>query len=35
MLYVRCREHADRKASPTVVIIDSQSVKSPGKGALD
>jgi transposase len=27
-LYVRCREQAERKASPTTAIIDSQSVKS-------
>ena len=32
-LYVRCREQADRAASPTAAIIDSQSVKSAGKGA--
>ncbi len=31
-LYVRCREQADREASPTAAIIDSQSVKSAGKG---
>ena len=31
-LYVRCREAADRQASPTVAIIDSQSVKSADKG---
>ena len=31
-LYVRCREAADRQASPTVAIIDSQSVKSAEKG---
>jgi transposase len=30
-LYVRCRERADRDASPTVAIIDSQSVKSAEK----
>ena len=34
-LYVRCREAADRQASPTVAIIDSQSVKSAEKGGLD
>ena len=34
-LYVKCREMADRQASPTVGIIDSQSVKSAEKGALD
>ena len=27
-LYVKCREQAERKASPTAAIIDSQSVKS-------
>ena len=31
-LYVRCRELADREASPSVAIIDSQSVKSAEKG---
>jgi transposase len=31
-LYVRCREQADRQASPTAAIIDSQSVKSAEKG---
>src|SRR6266404_672754 len=31
-LYERCRERAQRKASPTAAIIDSQSVKSAGKG---
>ena len=31
-LYVECREHAEREASPTVAIIDSQSVKSADKG---
>ena len=31
-LYVRCRERADRAASPTAAIIDSQSVKSAEKG---
>jgi transposase len=33
-LYVRCRELADRAASPTAAIIDSQSVKSAEKGGL-
>jgi transposase len=33
-LYMRCRERADREASPTVAIIDSQSVKSSEKGGL-
>ncbi len=31
-LYVRCREHAGREASPTAAIIDSQSVESAEKG---
>jgi len=31
-LYVQCREQAGRQASPTVGIIDSQSVKSAEKG---
>ncbi len=31
-LYVRCRDLADREASPTAAIIDSQSVKSAEKG---
>lgn len=31
-LYVRCRELAEREASPTTAIIDSQSVKSAEKG---
>jgi transposase len=31
-LYVRCREMAEREASPTAAIIDSQSVKSAEKG---
>ena len=31
-LYVACREKAEREASPTVAIIDSQSVKSAEKG---
>jgi transposase len=31
-LYVRCRETAERDASPTAAIIDSQSVKSAEKG---
>lgn len=33
-LYVRCREQQDRTASPTVGIIDSQSVKSAEKGGV-
>ena len=32
VLYVKCREMAEREASPTVGIIDSQSVKSAEKG---
>ena len=31
-LYVKCREHEAREASPTAAIIDSQSVKSAEKG---
>ena len=31
-LYVLCREQADRAASPTAAIIDSQSVKGAEKG---
>ena len=31
-LYVKCRERAERKASPTAAIIDSQSVKGAEKG---
>jgi len=31
-LYVKCREMAQREASPTAAIIDSQSVKSAEKG---
>ena len=31
-LYVQCRELAEREASPTAAIIDSQSVKSAEKG---
>jgi transposase len=31
-LYVKCRELAERDASPTAGIIDSQSVKSAEKG---
>ncbi len=30
--YVECREQAEREASPTAAIIDSQSVKSAEKG---
>ena len=31
-LYLQCRELADREASPTAAVIDSQSVKSAEKG---
>ena len=31
-LYVECRERAEREASPTAAVIDSQSVKSAEKG---
>jgi transposase len=31
-LYVKCREHVSREASPTAAIIDAQSVKSAEKG---
>jgi transposase len=31
-LYVKCREREEREVSPTVAIIDSQSVKSAEKG---
>ena len=31
-LYVQCRDKAEREASPTACIIDSQSVKSAEKG---
>jgi transposase len=34
VLYVKCREKAEREASPTAGIIDSQSVKSAEKGGL-
>lgn len=34
-LYVAYREKADRDASPSVAIIDSQSVKGAEKGDLD
>ena len=33
-LYVECRQSAEREASPTAVVIDSQSVKSAEKGGL-
>ena len=31
-LYIACREQAEREASPTAAIIDSQSVKGAEKG---
>jgi len=31
-LYVKCREQAEREASPSAAIIDSQSVKAAEKG---
>jgi len=31
-LYQKCREQAEREASPTAAIIDSQSVRSAEKG---
>ena len=31
-LYLACREHAQKEASPTAAIVDSQSVKSAEKG---
>ena len=34
VLYVQCRERAGREASPSVGIIDSQSVKSAEKGGV-
>ena len=34
-LYVACRDLAEREASPTACVIDSQSVKSAEKGGLD
>ena len=33
-LYEQCRERAQREASPTAAIIDSQSVKSAEKDAM-
>ena len=33
-LYVECCERAEREASPTAAIVDSQSVKSTEKGGL-
>jgi len=34
LLYVECRDAAERDVSPTAAIIDSQSVKSAEKGGL-
>ena len=34
VLYQQCREQAQREASPTAAIIDSQSVKSAEKDAM-
>ena len=34
-LYEKCRAQAEREASPTAAIIDSQSVRSAEKGGLD
>src|SRR5271163_1223466 len=33
-LYGKCREQAEREASPTAAIIDSQSIKSAEKGGF-
>jgi hypothetical protein len=33
-LYEQCRERAQREASPSAAIIDSQSVKSAEKDAM-
>ena len=35
VLYLKCREHSRREASPTAAVIDSESVKSAEKGDLD
>ena len=32
VIYMMCRDHAGREASPTACVIDSQSVKSAEKG---
>ena len=34
VLYVKCREQAEREASPTACIVDSQSVKSAEKDPM-
>jgi hypothetical protein len=34
VLYVKCREQAEREASPTAGIVDSQSVKSAEKDPM-
>ncbi|MGQ0663222.1 MAG: IS5 family transposase [Pseudomonadota bacterium] len=34
-LYIKCRELAEREASPTACIVDSQSVKSAEKGGTN
>jgi transposase len=34
LLYIQCRELAERSASPIAAVIDSQSVKSAEKGGL-
>ena len=33
-LCVKCREQAEREASPTACVVDSQSVKSAEKGRV-
>jgi len=33
-LYAKCRKLAEREASPTAAIIDSQSVKSADKATV-
>jgi hypothetical protein len=33
-LYMKCREQAEREASPTACIVDSQSVKSAEKATV-
>ena len=34
-LYVKYREHIERKSSPTACVIDSESVKKAEKGGAD